>query len=211
MLYAIINGKKDRPSFGQRGNCPACGSEVIAKCGSINVHHWAHVVDNNCPHSGKETDWHISWKAEFDPEWVEVTKDGNRADVLNPNCGYALEIQHSSISTEDILKRQANFKKVIWMINGKPFKHNFHIRVKTNDWGRKYYVYRRMWPRRSLSSCDVVFIDMGDSIIHVKSKHADFRWGWLTEYTRDQFIRFFKIKDTRPIQPDTPLNNALLL
>ncbi|WP_425595275.1 competence protein CoiA family protein [Pseudophaeobacter arcticus] len=43
-----------------RGECPYCGSEMIARCGQVKVHHWAHKSTENCdPWWENETNWHL--------------------------------------------------------------------------------------------------------------------------------------------------------
>ena len=40
--YANVNGEKRLPFPKGRGTCPCCSALLIAKCGQLNAHHWAH-------------------------------------------------------------------------------------------------------------------------------------------------------------------------
>ena len=54
MKYALVNGIKQQASKGLQGKCLCCGADVIAKCGSVRVYHWAHKNKNECTYSQKE-------------------------------------------------------------------------------------------------------------------------------------------------------------
>lgn len=97
-----------------RGTCPACGDEIIAKCGDIKMWHWAHKQsDSECIGDGSEaeTQWHREWKEAVPVEWCErIIKVDNRlgrADILKPiSCPIVYEFQHSYISPEAIAQRE---------------------------------------------------------------------------------------------------------
>jgi competence CoiA-like predicted nuclease len=45
LLFATVGGTpKVRATPGARASCPFCARFMIAKCGEINVWHWAHEV-----------------------------------------------------------------------------------------------------------------------------------------------------------------------
>lgn len=119
MLYAIDEaGNKYRPTRNGDFYCPCCESKVIAKMGSIKVHHWAHIsTEINCD-SKPMSEWHLEWQSHFPKENVEVyVNKRRRADVLL-NDGCVVEFQNSSISLEDIYKRsQAAVNGIIWVHN----------------------------------------------------------------------------------------------
>ena len=48
MKFALLNNEKIEATKGVKGICRSCGSELIAKCGEIKVHHWAHKGNRNC-------------------------------------------------------------------------------------------------------------------------------------------------------------------
>ena len=123
MKFALFNNEKIEATKGENGFCPSCGSEVIAKCGEIKVHHWAHKGNRNCdPWWENETQWHRVWKNNFPAEWQEVVNhadDGERhiADVKTPS-GWVLEFQHSLLKSEERRSRDAFYSKLIWIVDG---------------------------------------------------------------------------------------------
>ena len=48
MKYALVNGEKEEATKGAKGVCQICDSELIAKCGEVNINHWAHKGNHNC-------------------------------------------------------------------------------------------------------------------------------------------------------------------
>ena len=72
MKYAIVNDQRTEASKGSKGVCRACRAEMIAKCGKIEINHWAHKRKQNCdPWWENETAWHREWKNYFNAEWQE--------------------------------------------------------------------------------------------------------------------------------------------
>ena len=128
MKYALVNGiKTEATKSGLRGVCQGCGSEMVAKCGEIKIHHWAHLSTDVCDFEREpETEWHREWKSYFKNQEVRQEKDGLVciADALNSN-GIAIEFQHSPIRTETIKKREQVHGKVIWVVDciGKDVRH----------------------------------------------------------------------------------------
>lgn len=121
MLTALQNGIKVLAQKGQHAICPECGTEVLAKCGDINIWHWAHVSLVNCDLWGEpESAWHLHWKSGLPLDWVEVpmTHDDekHRADIRLPN-GRVVELQHSSISISEIAKREQFYRKMVWIFD----------------------------------------------------------------------------------------------
>jgi competence CoiA-like predicted nuclease len=110
MKFALYKGEKVEAEATLKGAvCQECDSEVIAKCGDINRHHWAHKRKNECYHySNPETKWHRDWKNNFPLEWQEVvlydseTGEKHIADIKTPN-GLVVEFQHSSIEKKEVL------------------------------------------------------------------------------------------------------------
>jgi|TARA_R100000093_G_scaffold71463_3_gene47304 hypothetical protein len=141
MLFAIVDDERKRPEHtGQRGECPGCGGEVLGKCGEINIHHWAHLSGEDCdPWSEPEGEWHLAWKNMFPKEWQEqyikstFGSEKHRADIKIPG-GPVIELQSSSISNEEIKKREKFYNKfsngIIWIVNGEEFTS----RWETNAW-----------------------------------------------------------------------------
>ncbi|WP_245441680.1 competence protein CoiA family protein [Rhizobium leguminosarum] len=48
MKFALVEGIRQEATAGARGLCPGCSSSVIAKCGEIRLHHWAHLSTMVC-------------------------------------------------------------------------------------------------------------------------------------------------------------------
>lgn len=106
-----------------KGKCISCGSEMIAKCGDVKLHHWAHKGKRHCdPWWENETEWHRGWKNLFPEDWREVpSKDENGvkhiADIKRPD-GFFIEFQNSAISIEEVESRNLFYKNLVWVVNG---------------------------------------------------------------------------------------------
>ena len=126
MLYATDeHQKKVTATPRSKGICPICKANVVSKCGEINIWHWAHQAKIDCDNWHEpETEWHLKWKSLFPKESVEVTRGENnqhRADILTEN-GVVIELQHSSISSSEIRKREEFYGgKMLWVIDGTEF------------------------------------------------------------------------------------------
>ena len=44
---------------------------MIARCGEVNVHHWAHEHLSKCDGTKEETAWHKAWKEKFPEDYRE--------------------------------------------------------------------------------------------------------------------------------------------
>lgn len=133
MQYADVNGIKSSPSPNLKGKCFCCDSEVIAKCGSFKIWHWAHKDLKSCdPWWENETEWHRQWKNYFPKENQEIVhfdqKTGEKhiADVKTNN-GVVIEFQNSPMSIEELESRESFYGNMIWIINGSKFKNRFFI------------------------------------------------------------------------------------
>ena len=76
MKFALSNDERIEASKGAKGVCPSCGSELIAKCGEIVIHHWAHKKKCDDYWWENETQWHRNWKNKFPDEWQEIGLSG---------------------------------------------------------------------------------------------------------------------------------------
>ena len=124
MKFAIVDDTRTEATKGVRGICPSCGSELIAKCGVQKVHHWAHKGTRTCDSWWEpETEWHRTWKNNFDLTMQEVIKidpiSGERhiADIYLPHNDLVIEFQHSPIDIEEINAREKFYKRMIWVID----------------------------------------------------------------------------------------------
>lgn len=126
------------PSKGVHATCIDCEKEVISKCGTEVVHHFAHrpgVICNTRFHDGK-TEWHVRWQRTVLPDLagvnveVPITKDGSikRADLIS-NSNYVIEFQHSHLPKPERMEREKHYGNVIWVVhtdkrNSKTWKHH---------------------------------------------------------------------------------------
>ena len=63
MKFALVDNDKLESTKGLKGTCQICGSELIAKCGTVKINHWAHKGTRICdPRWENETEWHRIWK-----------------------------------------------------------------------------------------------------------------------------------------------------
>ena len=141
--------------------CPNCGSPLIAKCGRIKVHHWAHSVVDCDPWWEPETEWHRAWKEIFPAEWVEVPLGEHRADVPN-SSGLVIELQNSSISPAEIEARERFYRRMVWIVNGARFADSFFL-MKAMDAQKGLFSFRWKHAKASWRFAKMpVFIDFGE-------------------------------------------------
>jgi len=187
MLYALMDGIKVRAQPHERASCPNCGSEVLAKCGAINIWHWAHLPSIDCDSwSEGETDWHLLWKSYFPPESVEVSilKDRKRhvADIIARNKTI-IELQASSISVEEMKEREEFYGRMAWVFDVAKVMigHHLNIRQKGN-----YQTFRWYYPRNHIAyTSKPTWLDLGDSMLfQLKAMHPFAPcggWGYLRD------------------------------
>lgn len=117
MLYAVDAARqriRARPQL--TALCPFCDQWLIAKCGEINVWHWAHRGDSTACDDWAEPEslWHAHWKEEVPPDWCEVSIGRHRADIRRPD-GLVVELQHSYLSPEDVRERESAYGRMVWL------------------------------------------------------------------------------------------------
>lgn len=101
--------------------CPLCLSKVIAKCGAIKVHHWAHRKGFSCdPWCEGDNEWRHYWLDFFNDDEQEVVSVGHQekhfADVLTAN-GTTVLFRQTAPSIE-LLKQMENFfSSLVWVVN----------------------------------------------------------------------------------------------
>jgi len=132
MLPAIDSfGKSVLPVKGAKGVCPGCGGKMVAKCGSIVRHHWAHAKGKDCDTwSDSVGPWHLAWQDCFPRECQEVWMGANnehRADIKGEH--QILEVQKSSISAREIAERESFYGNMSWMLCGEDFEDRFKLRA----------------------------------------------------------------------------------
>ena len=58
---------------------------------------------------------------------------GKHIADIKTDSGLVIELQHSSMSLEEMQSRENFYKKMIWIIDGSPFKNRFHILSVRNN------------------------------------------------------------------------------
>ena len=68
MRFALQDDNRIEAMPKANGCCPSCGAELVAKCGTKKIWHWAHKGRRHCDHWWEnETHWHRDWKNCFRP------------------------------------------------------------------------------------------------------------------------------------------------
>ncbi|MGY4303817.1 competence protein CoiA [Bradyrhizobium sp. USDA 4369] len=139
MKLALVAGERTEAVAGARGICPSCGGEVIAKCGSYRVWHWAHNGARDCDSWAEpETEWHRAWKNRFPVEFQEFIQydenSGERhiADVRTSH-GLVLEFQHSHLNPDERAARERFYGNMLWIVDGARLKRDYPRFVKGRE------------------------------------------------------------------------------
>src|SRR3972149_1509209 len=157
-----------RASPGSTAICPHCGSEVISKCGSINIWHWAHKT--KCIYETEPmTDWHYAWQdfALKNGCDIEVKYGSHIADAVKGKNIF--EFQHSSISSDDVFDRCADALK-----NGYQINWIFEITSKKLSHERRYrdpYSFK-LPSRKCISKLNYLF-GCGDIYLDFSKMYAE--------------------------------------
>jgi competence protein CoiA len=190
MHIALVNGVRTPPSTGLSGQCPVCEREMIAKCGEIRVHHWAHRGRRICDHWWEpETEWHRNWKNNFEIGWhenIRFADDGEKhiADIRTPH-ELVVEFQHSAISADERKAREAFYGNMVWVVDGTRLVRDFprldeqrHFFGKTSH--QAVFLTERpekCFPKQWLDSSVPVFFDF--KVDTVQGPEANVReWLW---------------------------------
>jgi hypothetical protein len=167
MLLSLVNGAMTLAAPGATGTCPSCSSDVVAKCGSKVVWHWAHRSLEDCDTwSEGETSWHAAWKSRFERTEVLIRRDGvtHRADAVG-DCGTVIEFQHSGISWDEIIERENFYGGMCWVLDGTRAFQDSRIGlqfVSPSGAGLEYVKFRWKARKRSFDGCrKPIFIDLG--------------------------------------------------
>lgn len=170
MLYANVNGQKLRATPGANALCPGCGGGVVARCGEINVWHWAHLSGDCDPWHEPESAWHLEWKSIAPPERCEVRMGCHRADIVAPS-GFIIELQHSPLEPSQVRERESFYgDHLIWVVDASGFLANLSLRNRGDYWS-----FRWKWPRKwQFAITRPLAWDMGDGrLFHVKKLHPN--------------------------------------
>lgn len=197
MLYAKnINGERILPTKDTEARCFGCGSLMIAKMGVIMSHHWAHLTKVECDEwMENEGEWHLGWKKKCtmfpDIEVEKFIKKENVwhfADVYFKNKSTIIELQYSSISVEDIQKREEFYGKMIWLFDCRDAHNEERLCISEQSYGHNFSWKR---PKKTIGYANKpIFFDLGDNrILQVKKKTVKTRmygWGYIISY--DKFV-----------------------
>ena len=165
--FALWQGERTRAIRGIDATCPQCEEAMIAKCGRINVHHWAHAANDCDPWYEPETAWHRGWKALFPDDRTEVSRAGHRADIVRRD-GMVVELQHSPIAVDDITIRESAYGKMVWLFDGRDITNERLILRDRGD----YCSFRWKHPRKHYGLCRrPVFIDLGFTVLRMNKLH----------------------------------------
>lgn len=130
MKYVLVSEQKQEALPGGKGVCRRCGGDVIAKCGSRRVHHWAHRGKRECDSWWEpETEWHRRWKNNFPIEYQEFIQydeqsgEKHIADVRTPH-GLVIEFQHSHLDLRERAARERFYGNMLWVVDGTRLKRD---------------------------------------------------------------------------------------
>lgn len=131
MRFALASGQRVEAYAEGRGMCPICNGEVIAKCGTRRVSHWAHRGTRDCDSwAEKETDWHRAWKNNFPAECQEFVQHDEQsgekhiADVRTPH-GLVIEFQHSHLDPLERAARERFYGNMVWVVDGTRLQRDY--------------------------------------------------------------------------------------
>lgn len=183
MQYADVNGARTEAIPGGRGVCPGCQAPVLAKCGEVNVWHWAH--DIPCAIVGEpETAWHRRMKERFPAECREVIRGNHRADVLFGRTVY--EFQRNPLEPSEYTERTAFWRKqgydIRWVFYHADHPETFVLRMANEG----YMTFRWKWPKRRLECVQTPFLLDGgwEQLFEVKRIYWSDRvggWGYFVD------------------------------
>jgi hypothetical protein len=164
LLYALLNGKKvkakrDLPRS-KEFKCPienCISRELILKKGNYKIPHFAHKKKNDCAkYSEPESQAHLAMKEclettlGIDKKFVEYSRiKGVRPDLVWKST-YAIEVQHSPISPEEIDRRNN-----IYFINNLIPVWIFHKQEENDEAFFNRGQYRRFHRHNTYNSTNI--------------------------------------------------------
>lgn len=203
MRFALSNNERIEPTKGAKGVCPSCGSELVAKCGEIKVHHWSHKKKCDDHWWENETEWHRNWKNKFPKEWQEIIQrdesgEKHIADVIT-GSGWTIEFQHSPISKEERDSRDYFYNKLIWIVDGTRRKTDIeqfdNLIYHASNISNEPFILR-VFDEETLdrfrlnqewgSSKSLVLFDFGKSEVRYRDEYKSNEDLWLIHPSRDR-------------------------
>lgn len=175
--------------------CPDCKTDLIAKCGTKNIWHWAHSTLVECQsYKEPETEWHRAWKAKFPPYACEIKVGDCRADVRLPT-GTVIEFQHSPIDLENIYKREKVYgTDMIWFVDGYEFSERFYV-TELRTHANFQWDHRRKWVSDLRRPIFIDFLKTKSLIFQMVKNYGKYGWGYVLSEERfmEKFARDFLI------------------
>lgn len=176
MHIALVGGERTPPSPKLTGTCPVCGDPMLAKCGTIRVHHWAHQGVRVCDTWWeRELAWHRDWKNKFPIAWhenIRFADDGEKhiADVRT-EAGLVIEFQHSALKPEERAAREAFYGNMVWVVDGTRLVRDVPRFLEYKDILRgtgangvyTCHAPEKLFPRNWITSSVCVFFDFGEA------------------------------------------------
>lgn len=183
MIWAIENDKRISAYPGIKAVCPICKCEVIPKCGEIKIWHWAHKNLQECDSWYEpESWWHINWKNQFPKECQEVSIGKHRADIaINKknklgNFEYSnrfiIELQNSSICSDNIRERESFYTEMCWILNGDTLAKGLELTKQTEGYvGFKWKYFPKSW----MLAKKPIYVDLGEKLLQIKKLYQNER------------------------------------
>lgn len=208
MKFALINNQRLEAQPNLEGTCLGCGSLMLARCGEVRIHHWAHKGTRRCdPWWENETEWHRNWKNQFPHDWQEIVhhaEDGEKhiADVKTQE-GWVIEFQHSYIKPEERRSREEFYKKLIWVVDGtrrlKDKKRFFEI-LDNSSFNKNYPDLKSTFPEGALlrdwiNSQAQVFFDFWEEDLWWLLPDSDDFWAFILPMPRSKFIKLYQLEN----------------
>lgn len=158
-ILALVNSERHTPFKGGKGVCIGCKNVVIAVCGTMRIHHWRHESGSDCDSWSESIGpWHVSWQDLVLPEFMEVIRGNHRADIIGNN-NIVVELQHSSISSDDIRERESFYGDMVWLFDA-TFRFSYLVSGGL--------VFFSLGKTKHINECKKkVFLDFGDLIVEV--------------------------------------------
>lgn len=162
MLALAPNGARIPATPGASATCPTCQEPVRPKCGQVVTWHWAHVGRADCDDwAERDTAWHRAWQELVPEAQREFVVANHRADIVASD-GTFVELQHSSISADDIRERERFYGRMVWIFDAVDAYAEDRLNIRKRP-GKPYVTFRWKHPRKTLGACRrPVLLDLGN-------------------------------------------------
>lgn len=179
------NGDRILATPKQTGICGSCGETLIAKCGRINIWHWSHKAQSNCPYSSKQSLWSYAWKSFFPVEQIEIPVTNNGvtriADIVT-RYGEVIELRSDTPDPYEIEEIEDFYgSNQRWVFNAIGVEGIRGLELRPRD---TYYTFRWKHPRKRYGYCtNPVYLELAlGRIFQIKKIHPVIPcggWGYI--------------------------------